>query len=100
MVKYDQLYQDWLRARRTKDYKEADRIREEFERLHGLTIYAEGEMVVEGEEPGCTVRRMLARDWEKKYGNPKVGQSIADQDSYVASKYPGYKGLEDKGYHC
>lgn len=93
-MKYDLLYQEWLSAKGSKDYSKADSIREKFEQLHGLTIYAEGEMVVEGKGPGCTVYRMLARDWHKKYGDPEVGKAIANQDSKIAALYPDYKGLE------
>lgn len=94
-MSYDVLYQDWLAAKRSRDFELADKLRGDFERSHGLTIFAEGIMPVEG----VTVRRMRASDWQKKYGNPKVGATIAQQDSKVTQEYPDYKGLPDSGYH-
>lgn len=64
---YDTLYQSWLVAKQEKDYREADRIREEFEYLHGLTIYAVGDVPIEN----VTVRRMSITQWIRKYGTPK-----------------------------
>jgi len=90
-MSYDVMYQEWLTARRAKDYQKADLIRNEFERLHGMTIFAEGPMVIEG----VTARRMKASTWEKKYGNPLIGIAIATQDSKVLE----YSGLQDRGYH-
>ncbi len=87
---YDQLYQQWLEARRSKDYDKADSIRTEFERLHCLTIFAEGDMPIED----VTVRRMKKSTWHKLYGNPEVGLAIERQDSYIKSLYPGYQGLK------
>lgn len=86
---YDVAYQKWLAARRLQDYATADRLRIEFERNHGLTIFAEGEMPVEG----ITVRRMRLSDWNKKYGNPEVGEILATQDSKIRYKFPQYRGL-------
>lgn len=94
-MKYDVLYQEWLEAKRNKDYDLADSIREQFERYHGLTIFAEGPMPIEG----VTVSRMPASKWYKKYDNPKVGEIIAAWDSKVKMKYPEYTFLPDQGYH-
>lgn len=63
MGNYDVLYQEWLEAKRQKNYKLSDSIREKFEYLHGLTIFAEGQCVVEGE----TVIRMDLVSWVRKY---------------------------------
>lgn len=82
---YDTLYQDWLKAKQSGDYSLADTIRSDFERLHGLTIIAEGDMPMEG----VTTQRMKASAWHKKYGTAKVGEIIATQDSKVGK---GYKG--------
>ncbi len=89
MQEYDLAYQDWLRAKVRQDYPEADRIREDFERIHGLTIFLAGEMPVEG----ITIRRMLARDWHSKYGSKAVAKALADRDSAIAAIVPDYKGL-------
>lgn len=88
-MKYDVMYQEWLAAKNNKDFKLADKIREDFERYHGLTIYAEGRMPIEG----ATVRNMGAAKWHKKYGDPKVGIKIAAQDSFYRTF------LSDIGYH-
>jgi hypothetical protein len=85
---YDVAYQDWVVARKKKDYAKSDAIRIEFERCHGLTIFAEGEMPI----TGVTVRRMLASDWEMKYGNPKLGEAIRRQDSAIKRLAPEYQG--------
>ena len=79
MVGYDTLYQQWLSAKRAKHFDEADRIRDEFERAHRLTIFAEGDMPVEG----VTVHRMKDSDYERKYGNPNVAAAIAKTESQV-----------------
>lgn len=64
-MKYDVLYQEWLHARLSEDYSLADSLRDKFERLHGLTIFAVGRMPVEG----VTTRRMNAAKWYRKYGS-------------------------------
>lgn len=87
-MKYDQWYQEWLQAKETKNYELADSIRTDFERYHGLTIFAEGEMPIEG----VTVRRMLWSAWENKYGNSKVGAAMAEWDSKVRYRFPNFKG--------
>lgn len=84
MVEYDLLYQKWLQAKRARTYAESDRLREEFERLHKLTIYTEGDMPV----IGVTVQRMNPSTWETKYGNPAVGKIMRDWESQV-----GFAGL-------
>ena len=81
----DQLYQLWLEAKRAEFYKVADVIRDEFEKRYGLTIFAEGDMPIEG----VTVRRMSWADYENKYGDPEVGEIMATQDSKVKHTYPG-----------
>lgn len=93
MAKYDLLYQEWLTAKQTKNYDEADRIRTEFERLHGLTIFKEGEMPIEN----VTVKRMKASTWEKKYGNPEVARHLEDIDSQVKQHLTSYKGIPALG---
>lgn len=90
LKRYDLLYQEWLKAIEDTNYAEADKLREEFERIHGLTIFAKGLMPIEGQ----TVRRMKASAWEKKYGNPRVARIIEAQDSLITSKYPTYGGLK------
>lgn len=105
---YDTLYQEWLAAKRNKDFPLADKLREDFERLHGLTIYAEGDLPI----IGVTVRRMLASKYQKKFGNPKVGKIMVDYDSkvralprdsrlfiYLGKDYPKFPGTFDRGYH-
>jgi hypothetical protein len=92
---YDTLYQQWLQAKCNKDYALADTIRDDFERLHGLTIFAEGDMPIEE----VTVKRMKASVWQKKYGNANVGDIIASKDSRVKQLYPDYRGTLDMGYH-
>lgn len=77
MSGYDALYQEWLGARKLKDYKLADSIRDQFEKEHGLTIFAEGEMPIEG----VTVRPMTAAQWHKKYGKPRVAEAMERQQS-------------------
>ena len=86
---YDVAYQEWLTARRSKDFARSDALREEFEKNHGLTIFAEGEMPV----VGITVQRMRLSVWNKKYGNPRVGEILATQESAIRRKYPKYRGL-------
>jgi hypothetical protein len=76
---YDVLYHDWLEAKRNKDFKEADSLRAEFERLHKLVIFAEGNMPV----IGLTVRRMRPSAWESKYGNPGVAKVMREWESKV-----------------
>jgi hypothetical protein len=98
MMGYDVLYQKWLVARSNKDYALSDKIRDEFEKLHGLTIFAEGEMPI----VGVTVRTMKASAYYKKYGvadsDRKVGEIIATQDSYTKSLYPHYEGMPVTSY--
>ena len=93
MTKYDLLYQDWLTAKKAKNYDEADRIRTEFERLHGLTIIKEGDMPIEN----VTVKRMKASAWEKKYGNPEVARHLEDIDSQVRYHDSNYHGIPARG---
>lgn len=81
-MSYDVMYQDWLQAKRNKDYSKADEIRSVFEKEHGLTIFAEGQMPVEG----VTVKRMTAADWEKKYGDSEVSEILYSQGN-TAMKY-------------
>ena len=88
MSSYDVLYQDWLKAKKSKDYAAADTIRDTFEKDHGLTIIREGTMPVEG----VTVQRMLHSKWEKKYGNKSVGELMEEYDSKVKYLFPGYRG--------
>lgn len=76
MKEYDILYQKWLTAKRAGDYKEADKLRDRFEYLHALTIYAEGEMVILGE----TVREMEVSKWQKKFRG-KASQASLDYES-------------------
>lgn len=78
-LEYDLLYQAWLTARRAKDYVKADRLRERFERLHKLTIFAEGDMP----DIGVTVRRMEEYKWQMKYGDPEVGKLMRERESKV-----------------
>ena len=83
-MKYDVAYQEWLEARRNKNYGLADSIREEFERNHALTIYAEGEMPIIDK----TVRRMKTSDWHKKYDNrPGLVQALLDNESRFGDMY-------------
>ncbi len=86
-VGYDTLYQEWLTAKKDKDYQRADDIRQLFERHHGFTIMAEGDCVIEG----VTVHRMSAAKWYEKFGGEygkKVAQAIRNNDSFsgVTSK--------------
>ncbi len=76
-MNYDVLYQKWLAAKRSGDYVLADSLREDFERLHGLTIFAEGDMPIEGK----TTRYMSARQWHRKYGNQKTADAMAKHES-------------------
>lgn len=94
-MQYDVLYQNWVTARKAKNFILADSIRVRFERLHGLTIFAEGDMVIEG----ITVKRMAASIWEKKYGDAKVGEIMATWDSRVKQLYPDAHPTSDLGYH-
>lgn len=73
---YDTLYQDWLQAKRNKDYALADTIRDDFERLHGLTIFAEGDMPIEE----VTVKRMTQVKWLQKF-KPSNHKAIRAQMS-------------------
>ena len=74
---YDVLYQKWLSARKAKQYDLADSIRDQFEKEHGLTIFAEGEMPIEG----VTTHRMTAAKWHKKYGKPEVAEAMERNQS-------------------
>lgn len=76
-MKYDNLYQEWLKAKHNKDYAKADAIRAEFEFEHGLTICAEGDMPI----IGVTVLQVPIAKWEKKYGNPKLAEVFAAENS-------------------
>jgi hypothetical protein len=91
LVMYDLLYQKWVSAIHEKDYDLADKLREEFERKHGLTIIAVGDMPVEG----ITTMPLPAFKWQKKYGSPKLAAIIAEQDSKVGKGYH----IHDRGYH-
>lgn len=84
---YDVLYQEWLTAHKAGDYQQADSIRRDFERMHGLTIFAEGPCVIEE----VTAKRMKASTWYKQYDNPEVGRLIAEQDSKVTRLFPNYR---------
>lgn len=67
-MSYDQLYQDWRISIEAQEFIEADIIRNEFERLHGLTIIAKGSMPIEG----VTTQRMTLAKWHKKYRSLEV----------------------------
>src|SRR5437870_121326 len=89
---YDTLYQRWCQALDAKDYPEADRIRDAFERLHGLTIFARGDMPIEG----VTVRRTRRSSYLRKFGSDfdkKVADEIDRFDSFIKMHRPNYPGL-------
>lgn len=103
---YDTLYQEWLEAKQRKDFIEADKLRDEFEFLHGLTIFAEGDMPVEN----VTVRPIRQSTWYRKFSDRlprkiwmdedywiKVGGSIDREDSKIKKMYPIYAGLPARG---
>lgn len=68
---YDVLYQMWMEAKKNKDYKRADELRDWHEFLRGETFVREGESIYhkrdkKGNDIGTVISMPLAR-WYRKY---------------------------------